>query len=66
MAKMIGFALLLIGALLLYWGYQAHESMGSQVTELVTGSPSDKAMWLLLGGAGCVVVGLLAVLRLRA
>ncbi len=66
MGKLIGIALLVVGALLLYWGYQTHESVGSQVTELVTGSPSDRSMWLLLGGAGCVIVGLYAMMRLRS
>lgn len=65
MGKLIGLLLVIVGGALLYWGYEAHQSVGSQVTELVTGSPSDKAMWLLLGGAACVVAGLYAAVRLR-
>lgn len=65
MGKLIGLLLVVVGAVLLYWGYETQESVGSQVTELVTGTPSDKAMWLLLGGAGCIVVGLYAAVRIR-
>lgn len=63
MARIIGVALLAVGILLLYWGYQTQESLESQVTELVSGTPSDKAMWLLIGGAACALVGLIAAVR---
>lgn len=66
MGKLIGLILVVAGIVLLYWGYETHQSVGSQVTELVTGAPSDKAMWLLLGGAVSVVAGLYAMVRLRA
>lgn len=65
MGKIVGLALLAVGAMLLYWGYETQQSVSSQVTELVTGTPSDKAMWLLIGGAVCVVTGLYTVVRLR-
>lgn len=65
MDRIIGIALLVVGGLLLYWGYQTHESLGSQVSELVTGTPTDKAMWLLAGGAVSVAAGLFAMVRRR-
>lgn len=65
MGRLLGLVLLVVGALLLYWGYQTHESLQSQVTEVVTGTPSDKAMWLLIGGAACVVAGLFSALAGR-
>ena len=65
MGKIVGLVLLAVGAMLLYWGYETQQSVSSQVTELVTGTPSDKAMWLLIGGAACIVTGLYAMVRLR-
>lgn len=65
MGRLIGLVLLVVGALLLYWGYQTHESLQSQLTEAVTGTPSDKAMWLLVGGAACAIAGLFATFGLR-
>ena len=61
--KIIGIALLVMGLGLGYWGYQISESLGSQLTETMTGSPTDKAMMLYIGGAASFVVGLLLFLK---
>lgn len=61
--KMLGIALLIIGLGLAWWGYQQSESIGSQLAETVTGSPTDKVMMLYIGGAASFVVGLLMVLK---
>ena len=57
--KIIGIALLIVGLGLGYWGYQISGSVGSQITETLTGSPTDKVMSLYIGGAASFVVGLL-------
>ncbi|MCP4045695.1 MAG: DUF3185 family protein [Gammaproteobacteria bacterium] len=57
--KIIGIALLVIGLGLGYWGYEVSGSLGSQLNETVMGSPTDKVMWLYIGGATSFVVGLL-------
>ncbi len=58
MNKIIGLALLIAGAILLYFGYTEYNSTASQVTELVTGNPTDNSIWFLVGGAIAAIVGL--------
>ncbi len=59
MKKLPFIALLVVGIILTVWGYNLSNSFNSEVTELVTGAPTDKAMWLLIGGIASIVVGLL-------
>lgn len=61
--KALGLALLVIGGGLAFWGYQQSESVGSQITQVVTGSHSDKVMMLLIGGAASAVVGLFLLFK---
>jgi len=55
--KLAGFVLLGVGAVLIYFGYTAAQSIGSQLREAWSGSMSDRAMYYYLGGAACVAVG---------
>lgn len=59
--RVIGLALLVAGIGLALWGYQLSESVGSQVTEAVTGAESDKIMALYISGAVSFVVGLFLI-----
>ena len=63
MNKIIGLALLVAGAILLYFGYTEYNSTASQVTEMVTGNPTDNAIWFLVGGAVSAIVGLGFIVR---
>lgn len=63
MKKAISAGLFIAGLLLLYFGYQEYQSIGSEVEEFFTGSPSGRAMWMLIGGAVASVVGLVGLLR---
>lgn len=63
MLKGLFAALTLIGIALLWWGIQAQRSFGSQVTETFTGSPSDKAIWLLGAGAIAALIGVFGLFR---
>ncbi|PHS75289.1 MAG: hypothetical protein COB19_04050 [Porticoccus sp.] len=56
--KIIGIILLVVGAGLALWGYQLSESIGSEITQAVTGSETDKVMTLYIAGAVSFVVGL--------
>ena len=56
--KIISIALIVIGIGLAFWGYQISGSVGSQLTQTVTGSHTDKVMTLFIGGAASFVVGL--------
>ena len=58
MQKILGIAALVGGAILLYFGYTEYNSHASQLTEMVTGNPTDDAKYLLIGGAVAVIVGL--------
>ncbi|MDZ7829773.1 MAG: DUF3185 family protein [Halofilum sp. (in: g-proteobacteria)] len=62
----ISFALLAVGILLFIWGVSVSQSAGSEMSRLFTGEPTDKAIWLLIGGAGVAIAGLFGVLRGKA
>ena len=66
MSKFLGLVFLIIGGVLLYYGWQAHESVASTVSNTVTGSPTSKSIWLLALGAIAAVWGLYAIFRRRA
>ncbi len=55
--KLVGIVLLVVGALLLYFGYQSSQSVGGQITESLTGRFTDETMWYLIGGAAAVAAG---------
>jgi hypothetical protein len=63
MYRGISAALAIVGALFIFWGLRASRSLGSELTEAVTGAPSDKAIWLLAGGSVAVVLGGIGLLR---
>lgn len=53
----IGILLILVGVVLLVLGFAASESIGSSFSKFFTGEPSDRSIWLMLGGVAAVVVG---------
>ena len=59
----IGIALVVAGIGLAFWGYQLSESISAQITEVVTGSETDKVMALYIGGAVCFVVGIYMLIK---
>lgn len=66
MLKGISAALLIAGIALITWGIQAYKSFGSEVTEAVTGAPSDKAVWLLVSGTVAALAGLFGLFSRRS
>lgn len=58
MRFVVGLVLLAIGAVLLIMGMDASESLASDVSRFFTGEPTDRAMWMILGGVGAIVGGL--------
>lgn len=64
MNKATALALLAVGIVLIIFGIDASESIGSEVSRFFTGTPTDKSMWLLLGGIAAATVG--AVFSLRS
>lgn len=61
MNKSISVALLIIGVILLVFGFNAYHSASSDVSRFFTGAPTDKALWLLIGGVVAGVVGFLGL-----
>ncbi len=55
--RAIGSALLVGGVILVFFGMNAADSFASDVSEMVTGSPTDRSMWMLVTGAVAAVVG---------
>ncbi len=48
---------LIVGVVLMVFGVRATDSVASSFSEFFTGNPTDRAMWLLLGGIVCLIVG---------
>jgi len=63
MNKALPIALLVGGVILIIFGLQESNSFGSDVNRFFTGNPTDKSMWMLIGGAVAAVVGLTMTLR---
>ena len=57
MNKTLSLALLVGGIVLIVYGVSASKSLGSDVSRFFTGSPTDKTMWLLIGGIVASAVG---------
>lgn len=63
MNKPLSLALLAGGILLIIFGFSASNSLGSDISRFFTGSPTDKAIWMLVGGVVAAVVGLVGLTR---
>ncbi|MCA8922804.1 MAG: DUF3185 family protein [Planctomycetes bacterium] len=58
LALAIGPLLVALGAYLLYRGYQVSQSLAGQLSETLTGEPTEQATQYYVAGAVCVVLGL--------
>jgi len=58
MNKFTSLAIFIVGIVLLIFGLNASDSVSSNISEAVTGAPTDKSIWLIgLGILGLVVGG---------
>ena len=57
MNKTIPLALLVGGIVLMVIGFNATNSFSSDVSRFFTGSPTDKAVWMLIAGLVAAVFG---------
>ncbi len=55
--SVIAIAMLVAGIILLVWGLNMAGTFESKVSRAFSGSPTDKAMWTMIGGAVLVVAG---------
>ena len=63
MNKGIAIALLVGGIVLAIFGISAADSFSSNFSRFFTGHPTDKAMWMLIGGIVAAVIGLFGLMR---
>ena len=59
----ISLALLIGGVAVMIYGISTTNAFGSEVSRFFTGSPTDKAVWMLIGGTVAAIVGLVSTLR---
>jgi hypothetical protein len=58
MKQIIAIALLVVGVILLFMAYDSYHSAASNVSRVVTGTSTDKTLWLAVGGIAGSVLGL--------
>lgn len=58
-SRIVGIALVVIGAILLYFGYEASQSIAEEARRELTGSFSDQTTYYFVGGGGAAILGLL-------
>ncbi|MCC5887058.1 MAG: DUF3185 family protein [Gammaproteobacteria bacterium] len=59
--QILGIVLLVVGAILLFLGYQASQSISEQVVESFTGRFTDSTTWYFILGAAAAVGGFLLI-----
>lgn len=62
MNRAVSIAILVVGVILLIYGINAHDSIASSAKQAVTGTPTDKSMWLIVGGVAGIIIGGLGTL----
>ncbi len=65
MNKLVLIALLIVGVLLIGFGLNSADSISSEFSEFFTGSPTNEAIWMLIGGIILLVIGAGGLLRSR-
>ncbi|MBL8874693.1 MAG: DUF3185 family protein [Phycisphaerae bacterium] len=53
----VGLILVVVGVILLVLGIQASNSFASDVSRVFTGNPTDRSVWLIVGGVVAILVG---------
>lgn len=55
--RLVGIVVLAVGIVLLVMGIRAFDSFRSEMSEFFTGSPTDRAVWLTIGGVAAILLG---------
>lgn len=66
MNRLLSLVLLAIGTVLMIYGLNALDSISSSFSRLFTGAPTDKTIWLLIGGVLLALIGAGGLLRVSA
>jgi len=63
MNKAVSLVILAAGIVLVIYGVAATESFSSDISRFFTGTPTDKAIWMMIGGVVAIIIGLVGLLR---
>ena len=63
MDKAISLAILAAGIVLVVFGINASNSISSDISRVFTDAPTDKAIWMLVGGVVVTIIGLAGLKR---
>jgi hypothetical protein len=63
MNNTIGLAIFAAGIVLLIFGFNESHSFSSDISRAFTGNPTDRSMWLIVGGAGAIIIGLAVAIK---
>jgi hypothetical protein len=63
MNRLVSLALLMVGIVLIITGINATNAFASDISRFFTGAPTDKAIWMLIGGGVIALLGLAGTLR---
>ena len=58
LSKVIALVLIVVGAGVAYWGYDLSGSIGSQISETLSGSTPDEVIIRYIAGAAAAAAGL--------
>jgi len=56
--KWVGAFLIIASIVLLGWGVEAPDSLGSRMSAFLSSAPTSRTIWHVLSGAACLSVGL--------
>lgn len=59
--RILGIVLIVVGALLLYFGYQKTGAVTERAKQTITGDYTDRTMLYLVGGAAAGIAGIALV-----
>lgn len=63
MTRLLSLVLLAAGIVLLTYGYNALDSIGSAFSRFFSGAPTEKALLLLIGGGCLTAIGVAGLYR---
>ena len=61
--RIVALALIVIGIVLIYLGYQSSQGLDDQLSEAVTGNFTDETIFYWLGGAIAAIAGVVMLRR---
>lgn len=65
MKRLVSLVLILIGALLIYWGYSVQQELGTQIISKITAETPDQVWQYYLTGVVALVVGMFGLWKMK-